>query len=171
MIAETGLETVPRYAMTLFVTGASRLSLQAVSRVREFCEEELTGNYDLEVVDLYRSPERAKEAQVIASPTLLRDNPAPVRRVIGDMSDRGRLRAAIKVVLSMHDIDGSSDIADLKSRLAEAEDTLRALRSGEVDALVVDGKSGAQVFTLKSAAEPYRLLVEQMREGAINPVA
>ncbi len=98
MIAETGIQTVPRYSMTLFVTGASRLSLQAVSRVREFCEEELAGNYDLEVVDLYRSPERAREAQVIAAPTLLRDNPTPVRRVIGDMSDRGRLRAAIKVV-------------------------------------------------------------------------
>ena len=68
----------------------------------------------------------------------------------------------------MHDCDGSSEIADLKSRLAEAEDTLRALRSGEVDALVVDGQSGAQVFTLKSAAEPYRLLVEQMREGAVT---
>jgi circadian clock protein KaiB len=98
MIAETGLELVPHYTMTLFVTGASRLSLQAVSRVREFCEEELTGHYDLEVVDLYRAPERAREAQIIASPTLLRDNPTPVRRVIGDMSDRGRLRAAIKVI-------------------------------------------------------------------------
>jgi circadian clock protein KaiB len=98
MIAETGLELVPHYTMTLFVTGVSRLSLQAVSRVREFCEEELTGHYDLEVVDLYRAPERAKEAQVIASPTLLRDYPAPVRRVIGDMSDRGRLRTAIKVL-------------------------------------------------------------------------
>jgi circadian clock protein KaiB len=98
MIAETGPAAVPRYAMTLFVTGASRLSLQAVSRVRAFCEEELSGNYDLEVVDLYRAPERAREAQVIASPTLLRDQPAPARRVIGDMSDRGRLRAAIKVL-------------------------------------------------------------------------
>jgi circadian clock protein KaiB len=98
MIAETGPAAVPRYAMTLFVTGASRLSLQAVSRVRDFCEEELSGNYDLEVVDLYRSPERARQAQVIASPTLLRDQPAPARRVIGDMSDRGRLRAAIKVL-------------------------------------------------------------------------
>ena len=64
--------------------------------------------------------------------------------------------------------DGLSDIDDLKSRLAEAEDTLRALRSGEVDALVVDGESGPQIFTLKSAAEPYRLLVEQMREGAMT---
>ena len=98
MIAETGLETVPHYTMTLFVTGASRLSLQAVSRVREFCEEELSGNYDLEVVDLYRARNAQKQAQVIAAPTLLRDNPTPVRRVIGDMSDRARLRAAIKVV-------------------------------------------------------------------------
>lgn len=98
MIAETGPAAVPRYAMTLFVAGASRLSLQAVSRVRDFCEKELSGNYDLEVVDLYRAPERAKQAQVIASPTLLRDQPAPARRVIGDMSDRGRLRAAIKVL-------------------------------------------------------------------------
>jgi circadian clock protein KaiB len=97
MIAET-LGAVPRYAMTLFVTGASRLSLQAVARVRDFCEDELAGNYDLEVVDLYQSPERAKLAQIIAAPTLLRDQPTPTRRVIGDMSDRARLRAAIKVV-------------------------------------------------------------------------
>ncbi len=97
MIDETGMAAVPRYVMTLFVTGASRLSLEAVSRVRQFCEEELAGNCDLEVVDLYRSPERAKEAQVIAAPTLIRDKPAPIRRVIGDMSDRARLRAAIMV--------------------------------------------------------------------------
>ncbi len=96
MIAETGMLPVPRYAMTLFVTGASHLSLQAVSRVREFCEEELAGNYDLEVVDLYRAPERAKESQIIAAPTLVRDKPSPVRRIIGDMSDRARLRASLK---------------------------------------------------------------------------
>lgn len=69
------------------------------------------------------------------------------------------------------DGEGLSEIADLKTRLAEAEDTLRALRSGEVDAFVVDGASGPQVFTLKSAAEPYRLLVEQMREGALTLLA
>ena len=82
--------------MTLFVTGASHLSLQAVSRVREFCEQELAGNYDLEVVDLYRAPERARKSQIVAAPTLVRDNPSPVRRIIGDMSDRARLQASIK---------------------------------------------------------------------------
>jgi len=83
--------------MTLFVAGASSRSLRAVDNVRDFCERELTGNYDLEVVDLYRAPEQARTAQVVAVPTLLRSKPGPVRRVIGDMSDRVRLRAAIKV--------------------------------------------------------------------------
>ncbi len=61
-----------------------------------------------------------------------------------------------------------TELDDLKARLKEAEDTLRALHSGEVDALVIEGDGGPQVFTLKSAAEPYRLLVEQMREGALT---
>jgi PAS domain S-box-containing protein len=64
--------------------------------------------------------------------------------------------------------ESDGELADLKARLREAEDTLRALRSGEVDAFVVEGENGPQIFTLKSAAEPYRLLVEQMREGALT---
>ncbi len=63
---------------------------------------------------------------------------------------------------------GEEELSYLRSRLVEAEETLRALRSGEVDALVVESESGPQVFTLKSAAEPYRLLIEQMREGALT---
>jgi PAS domain S-box-containing protein len=55
-----------------------------------------------------------------------------------------------------------------RARLAEAEETLQALHRGDVDAVVVDGEFGPQVFTLKSAAEPYRMLVEQMREGALT---
>jgi circadian clock protein KaiB len=99
MVAQAELPiAVPRYVMTLFVTGASHLALQAVSRVTAFCEEEFAGNYDLEVVDLYRSPERAKEAQIVVAPTLLRDQPSPVRRVIGDMSNREKLKAAVKVI-------------------------------------------------------------------------
>jgi PAS domain S-box-containing protein len=64
--------------------------------------------------------------------------------------------------------ESDGELANLKARLKEAEDTLRALHSGEVDALVVAGENGPQIFTLKSAAEPYRLLVEQMREGALT---
>jgi signal transduction histidine kinase len=55
----------------------------------------------------------------------------------------------------------------LRARLAEAEDMLRAIRQGEIDALVVEGPGGNQVYTLHSAEEPYRTLVEQMQEGAV----
>jgi hypothetical protein len=58
--------------------------------------------------------------------------------------------------------------ADLRAQLDEAEDTLRAIRSGEVDALVVSGVGGDQIFTLKGAELPYRVLIEDMNEGALT---
>jgi circadian clock protein KaiB len=84
--------------MRLYVAGASRLSQRAVDNVREFCERELAGNYQLEVIDLYRAAEHARTAQIFAAPTLLRHAPEPARRVVGDMSDRDRLRAVITAV-------------------------------------------------------------------------
>jgi signal transduction histidine kinase len=62
----------------------------------------------------------------------------------------------------------SRELADLRGRLAEAEGTLRAIRSGEVDAVVVAGKQGDQVFTLEGAEHPYRILVESINEGALT---
>ncbi|PYN89716.1 MAG: hypothetical protein DMD87_04455 [Candidatus Rokuibacteriota bacterium] len=59
-------------------------------------------------------------------------------------------------------------IKKLQRELEEAQDTLRAIRQGEVDALVVEGPHGAQLFTLKTAEQPYRMLVEQMQEGALT---
>ncbi len=62
----------------------------------------------------------------------------------------------------------SAELADLRQRLAEAEEALRAIYQGEVDALVVRGPDGPQVFTLRNAQEPYRILVERMHEGALT---
>ena len=87
----------PSYVMTLYIAGASRRSLRAVDNVRAFCEQELAGDYALDVVDLYRSPDEARAAQIVAAPTLVRHKPDPPRRVIGDMSNLERLRQAIKV--------------------------------------------------------------------------
>ena len=85
------------YVMTLFVTGVTVRSGRAVVNIRDFCEQDLHGDYELEVVDLYRSPERARSDQIVAAPTLIRHEPKPARRVIGDMSDRHRLQDVIKV--------------------------------------------------------------------------
>jgi circadian clock protein KaiB len=84
-----------RYALCLFVTGASPRSASAIRAVRDICEERLSGNYDLEVVDIYLHPQRARDGQVIGAPTLVKSLPTPVRRIIGDMSDRLRLTAGL----------------------------------------------------------------------------
>jgi len=65
-------------------------------------------------------------------------------------------------------IDPATELQQLRTRLAEAEETLRAVRAGEVDAVVVEGPDGPQVYTLKTAADPYRLLVEQMAQAALT---
>ena len=64
--------------------------------------------------------------------------------------------------------DASAELAQLRLRLAEAEELLNAIRNGEVDALMVSGARGEQVYTLSSADRVYRLLVETMREGAVT---
>jgi two-component system, NarL family, sensor kinase len=65
----------------------------------------------------------------------------------------------------------SRELAELRLRLAEAEETLRAIRSGEVDAVVVAGRQGPQVFTLQGAEQAYRMLIESMNEGALTLTA
>jgi len=60
------------------------------------------------------------------------------------------------------------ELDELRNRLREAEETLAAIRNGDVDSLVVAGPNGDQVFSLKGAEQPYRVFVEQMQEGAVT---
>jgi signal transduction histidine kinase/DNA-binding response OmpR family regulator len=62
----------------------------------------------------------------------------------------------------------TDEVADLRASLAEATDTLRAIRNGEVDAVLVQGLQGDQLFTLKGADDPYRVLIEEMNQGAVT---
>lgn len=84
-----------RYNLTLFITGATPRSLRAISNVRDFCGRELGDDYDLEIVDLYETPERAQPANIIVAPTLIRHEPKPVKLLVGDMSETRRLRAVV----------------------------------------------------------------------------
>ena len=74
------------FVLRLYVTGATSRSSQAIERVRAICEEKLKGRYRLEVIDIYQLPALAKGDQIVATPTLIRVLPAPLRRYIGDLS-------------------------------------------------------------------------------------
>jgi len=64
---------------------------RAIENVRAICDELLEGRYDLEVIDVYQQPALAKGEQIIAAPTLIKKFPLPLRRMIGDMSNRERV--------------------------------------------------------------------------------
>jgi circadian clock protein KaiB len=76
-----------KYILKLYVAGASVRSRQAILRAREFCESELNGDYELEVIDIYQQPILARNGQILATPTLVKELPLPVRRLIGNLSN------------------------------------------------------------------------------------
>ena len=80
-----------RYVLRLYVTGMTPRCMEAFANIKAICEEHLSGRYDLEVIDIYERPRLAKDEQIIAVPTLVKRLPAPLRRLIGDLSDEERV--------------------------------------------------------------------------------
>ena len=81
-----------KYMLKLYVTGKGSLSVQALVTVRRLCEEELAGRYELEVIDVLKEPARAEQDRIDATPTLLRMEPQPSCHIVGDFSERDRVR-------------------------------------------------------------------------------
>jgi circadian clock protein KaiB len=86
-----------RYVLRLYVAGTRSASLRAVANVKRICERHLPGRYRLDVVDLYQQPARAKDDQVLAAPTLVRTEPGPICRIVGDLSDERRVLAGLGI--------------------------------------------------------------------------
>ena len=80
-----------KYVLRLYVAGATDKSRQAVLRARQLCETEFKGNFELEVIDVYQQPILARDGQIVATPTLIREFPRPVRRLIGNLASITRL--------------------------------------------------------------------------------
>lgn len=80
-----------KYELRLYVTGMTPRSTRAIESVRAVCEEHLAGKYDLEIIDVYQTPARIMQDQVVAIPTLIKATPVPIRLLVGDMSNRQRL--------------------------------------------------------------------------------
>lgn len=97
-----------RYDLMLFVNGASALSARAVADVRALGDAYLHGRYRLQVVDLRRNPGLVASRGVLASPTLIKDQPLPKRVLVGDLSDTGRLLRALDIEPLAHSAPGSA---------------------------------------------------------------
>jgi circadian clock protein KaiB len=80
-----------RYILRLYVTGQTPRSLQSVENLRALCDKYLPGQFDLEVIDIYQQPAMAAAGQIIAAPTLIKSMPLPLRRLVGDFSDKERV--------------------------------------------------------------------------------
>jgi len=80
-----------KYLLRLYVTGTTPKSIRAIENVRRICEEHLHGRYTLEVIDIYTHLPLARGDQIVAAPTLIKRLPAPLRQLIGDMSDEQKV--------------------------------------------------------------------------------
>jgi circadian clock protein KaiB len=86
------------YDLVLFISGASDRSRVALANIKAIANQHLNGRYRLSVVDLYQQPERAREHEIIAVPTLVKRLPQPLRRLIGDLSDEDRVMVGLDIV-------------------------------------------------------------------------
>lgn len=79
------------FILKLYVTGRTPRSARAIADLERLCSQELGGDYRVEVVDVLEQPQQAEDDKVIATPTVIRQLPPPVRRIVGDLSDREKV--------------------------------------------------------------------------------
>lgn len=81
----------PAWILRLYVAGRTPKSVAAFANLQKLCEEHLAGQYRIEVIDLLKTPQLAKDDQILAVPTLVRKLPAPIKKIIGDLSNTERV--------------------------------------------------------------------------------
>ena len=86
-----------KYILRLYVTGSSARSLKAVHNLKKICEEHLSDDYDLEVIDINENPTAAREEQIIAVPTLVKKLPRPLRKFVGDLSNTQKILVGLDI--------------------------------------------------------------------------
>jgi circadian clock protein KaiB len=89
--------TGEQWDLCLYVTDQSPKCLRAIENLRRACEQHLAGQYTIEIVDLLKDPRRAADDQILAVPTVVRRFPAPIRKIVGDLSDDDRLLLGLEL--------------------------------------------------------------------------
>jgi circadian clock protein KaiB len=85
------------YVLRLYLSGLTPRSTEALAALRTVCEQYLQGRYQLEVIDLFQYPDRAENDEVVATPTLVKALPPPLRRLVGDLSNTERLLVGLQL--------------------------------------------------------------------------
>jgi circadian clock protein KaiB len=93
----TGADSGEQWDLCLYVTDRSPKCLRAIENLRRACEENLAGRYQIKIVDLLENPRQAADDQVLAVPTVVRRLPAPIRKLVGDLSDSDRLLVGLQL--------------------------------------------------------------------------
>jgi len=99
-VSAPGVQPIPDeelWYLRLYVAGQSPKSLQAIANLTTLCEEHLAGRYEIELVDLVEQPSLARSDDILAIPTLVRRLPAPLRKIIGDLSDTERVLIGLRI--------------------------------------------------------------------------
>ena len=86
-----------RYDLRLYVAGQTPKSVRAIDNLRRVCDEHLAGRYQIEIVDLLAHPQLARGDEIVATPTLVRRLPPPIRRIIGDLSDTEKVLVGLQL--------------------------------------------------------------------------
>jgi circadian clock protein KaiB len=86
-----------KYLLKLYVTGSSPRTSTAIANLQRICQEELAGLYELEIIDVLENPQIAEDEKILATPTLIKQLPPPLRRVIGDLSDKEKVLFGLEV--------------------------------------------------------------------------
>lgn len=87
-----------RWELRLYVAGKTEKSLTALNNLKKYCEEHLKGQYKIEVIDLMEKPQLAEGDQILAVPTLVRKMPEPIRKIIGDLSDKEKVLVGLNII-------------------------------------------------------------------------
>jgi circadian clock protein KaiB len=87
-----------KWNLRLYVAGQTPKSVTALANLKRICDEHMNGEYSVEVIDLMENPQLARRDQIVASPTLVRELPSPLKRIIGDLSNTERVLVGLDVV-------------------------------------------------------------------------
>jgi circadian clock protein KaiB len=87
-----------RYVLRLYVSGMTPRSTEAINNLKVICDEYLKDRYELEVIDIYKRPEVTSTDQIVATPTLVKKLPLPLRRLVGALSNEERVLVGLDLV-------------------------------------------------------------------------